>query len=56
MSIGLLRSDVVVDNLADGVMRYRFHPTIADQMKFKTNIKFQIDRKVRDSIVAIVEM
>ncbi|MHC5002461.1 MAG: hypothetical protein ACYTJ0_05000 [Planctomycetota bacterium] len=36
MSFGLLRSEVVVDNMGDGVTRYRFHPTVAGQMTFTT--------------------
>lgn len=36
MSFGLLRSEVIVDNLGGGVSRFRFHPTVASELRFKT--------------------
>ncbi|MHC4991270.1 MAG: hypothetical protein ACYTGC_09845 [Planctomycetota bacterium] len=36
MSFGLLRYEVVVDNVGGGVSRFRFHPNVASQLKFTT--------------------
>ena len=36
--------------------QYRTSRDVFNQMKFNNIIKFEIDRKVRDSIVAIIEM
>jgi len=43
-------------NVKEEQAQFRVSREIFNQLKFNTNIKFEVDRKVQDSIVTIIEM